>query len=155
MEYITSGIPFKWWYILFDYANELYDNFDVVASYRKSEGQYGETDGIKWHACLSCMKWLRFYIFKRMHFIITYISLEGITNNFLFEQTIEKRVTILKRTTNSFQNINVILFYCNHRHVSATYVAVFRAARERIRPLATPKVVTWVVETCRWCLYCL
>jgi len=42
MEYITSGKPFNWWYILFDYAKELCDNFEEAASYRKSEGKLGK-----------------------------------------------------------------------------------------------------------------
>jgi len=155
MEHITSSISFNLWYILFDYAKELYDNLENVASYWKSEGQYGEKDGMKWNVCLSCTKRSRFCIFNTVHFIITYTSFEDITNNFLFDQTIEKYIKFLNRSTNAFEYINVNLLYINNRHVSATSVAVFRAARERIRPLATLKMATWVVETCWWILYCL
>jgi len=121
-----------------------------VASYRKSERQYGEKDGIKWNVCLCRMKRFRFYLFNKMHFIITYISLEDIKNNILIEQTIEKYIIFLKRATNSFEYMNVRLLYSNHRHVSTTSVSVFKAERQRIRPLATLKKVTGGEQTCRW-----
>ena len=66
---------------------------------------------------------------------------------------LKKYINCLKRATNSFQYINVSLLYTNHRHVSAAYVDVFSAARERIRSVATLNLATWVTETCRWWLY--
>jgi len=56
MEHITSGVSIKWWDILCDYAKELCEVLVGAASYRKSKQQYGERDGIKWNACLFCMK---------------------------------------------------------------------------------------------------
>jgi hypothetical protein len=40
---------------------------------------------------------------------------------------------IIKRPTNAFEYMNVNLLYSNHRHVSATHVAIFRVARTRIQ----------------------
>ena len=56
MEHITSGFSFSSWDNLCDYAKELCEILVGAASYRKSEQQYGERDGIKWNACLFCMK---------------------------------------------------------------------------------------------------
>jgi len=67
---------------MFDYRNELCDNLEIVAICRVTEGQCGETVCIKWNLCLSCVKRFRIYMFYRMQFIITYISLEDFSNNF-------------------------------------------------------------------------
>jgi hypothetical protein len=57
MEHITSGISFSSDEIfLCDYVKELCEMWLGPTSYRKSNGQYGENDGIKWNACISCMK---------------------------------------------------------------------------------------------------
>jgi len=143
-------ILFKWWDFLCDYVKELCEMWLGPTSYRKSNGQYGESDGIKWNACISCMKWSMFCIFNMKHFFITYISLQDVTNNFVFEDIREKYIKFLKTPTNAVEYFNVSLLNSNNRHVLATYVVVFRAARERIRPLTTLKMATWVAETCRW-----
>jgi hypothetical protein len=40
---------------------------------------------------------------------------------------------ILKRPTNALGFVNVILLHINHRHVSATRVAIFRVVRIRMQ----------------------
>lgn len=42
-------------------------------------------------------------------------------------------INSLQRPANAVGCINIILLHCNHRHVSAVHVAVFRFVRARIQ----------------------
>jgi len=74
---------------------------------------------------------------------------------FYLSKLLKNIQNLSKRPANACEYMNVSLLYSNHRHNSATNVDVFRAARERIRQVAMLKMVTWVVETCRWWLFLL
>jgi len=115
---------------MLDYTNELCANLEIVAICRVTEGQCGETVGIKWNVSLSCVKLFRFCMFHKIQFIISHITFDDLSNKFSFEKIIEKFLIYFKRATNSFKYISESLLYSNHRHVSAKYVDVFIAARE-------------------------